>query len=34
MSDEWRLIDLTELYNLKSDPGQKTNIAAQKTRKR
>ncbi|MGK7395546.1 MAG: arylsulfatase [Candidatus Cyclobacteriaceae bacterium M3_2C_046] len=29
MSDEWRLIDLTELYNLKSDPGQTTNIAAQ-----
>jgi arylsulfatase A-like enzyme len=29
MTDRWRLIDGKELYDMETDPGQKTNIAAQ-----
>jgi len=29
MNEAWRLIDLTELYNIKSDPGQQHNMANQ-----
>jgi arylsulfatase A-like enzyme len=29
MNDIWRLIDLKELYNIKSDPGQQHNVASQ-----
>lgn len=29
MQDKWRLVNRTELYDLKSDPEQRTNIAAQ-----
>lgn len=29
MNDEWRLVNLKELYNIKADPGQKNDVAAQ-----
>jgi arylsulfatase A-like enzyme len=29
MNDAWRLINLKELYNIESDPGQQNNVAAQ-----
>jgi hypothetical protein len=29
MTDRWRLVDRTELYDIQADPGQKTNIAQQ-----
>ena len=29
MSDQWRLLNENQLYNIRKDPGQKTNVAAQ-----